>query len=161
MTFISRLASPTVVVSASAVTALVFPGERARFVIAAPLAFSAGKVLKWFKPVRKPKLFGRHAMQSFPSGHSGGTTAYVMSLALASKRPWVFGLAGAAMLAVNATRILELEHSVKDCVVGDLVGIAGAVATHALVTSPSVRRRAQQLRARAIRRLQSDTSENR
>jgi membrane-associated phospholipid phosphatase len=160
MTVISRLASPSVIIAASGVTAIAWRGERARFVVAAPLAFGAGKIAKWLLPTRKPKLFGRHAMQSFPSGHSGGSTAFGVSLALASKQPWAFGLAAAAMLAVNATRVAELEHSVRDCVVGDLIGIAAAIATHALVTSPSVRRRAQQLRARVARRSQSGTSES-
>ena len=150
-TLISRLASPSTVLAVSAGTALVYREQRARFVIAAPLALGVGKVIKYAFPRRKPKLFGKHAMQSFPSGHSSDVAAYAASLALASRKPWLFGAAALAVGAVNVARMLEGEHRVRDCIVGDLLGIAAALTTHAILKSPSVRQRAQQLRARVAR----------
>jgi membrane-associated phospholipid phosphatase len=150
-TLISRLASPSTVLAASAGTALVYRGHRARFLMAVPLALGVGKIIKHAFPSRKPKLFDKHAMQSFPSGHSSDVAAYATSLALASRKPWLFGVAALAMAAVNGARILEGEHRLRDCIAGDLLGIAAALTTHAIVRSPSVRRRAQQLRARVTR----------
>lgn len=119
--------------------------------LAPALAFGVGKVIKHAVPTRKPRLFGKHAMQSFPSGHSSGVAAFATAFALTTKKPWGAALAVAAIGAMNVDRVVRGEHRVGECIAGDLLGITAALTADAIVTSPSVRRRVQQLRARVAR----------
>lgn len=74
----------------------------------------------------------RHALDSFPSGHSQTIFVVATVLALAMPRRWrSFGLAAAL---VAATRIVMTNHYLSDVVVGSWIGIAAVllIAPHIL-----------------------------
>jgi membrane-associated phospholipid phosphatase len=139
----STLALPVFTLGGSAVAALALRhrrGEVARFAVATPAALAAGKIIKQFVHAPRPKLFDRGKPDSFPSGHTGGAAAFALSLAAVSRKPWAWPLAALAILGVNISRVRLREHWPEDVLVGDLIGIGGAVAG-ALVARVVRRRR--------------------
>jgi membrane-associated phospholipid phosphatase len=138
----STIALPVFTLGGSLVSAIALrhrPDEVARFAVAVPVALAAGKIIKQFVDERRPKLF--EPKDSFPSGHTGGAAALALSMAAASRKPWAWPLAAVAILGVNASRVRLRKHWPKDVLVGDLIGIGGALA--AALVARAVRRRQQ------------------
>lgn len=140
----STLALPVFTLGGSAASALVLRrrgDEVARFATAVPLALAAGKIIKFFVHAPRPTMSRHTKADSFPSGHTGGAAALVLSMAAASRKPWAWPLAAAAIVGVNISRVIRQEHWPKDVLVGSLVGVGGAIAA-ALVARAVRRRRA-------------------
>jgi membrane-associated phospholipid phosphatase len=131
---ISKIARPAVVLAVSTATIVAFRRrpDTVRFTIAAPLALAFGKLLKKLYPEHRPRLFDRRPRQSFPSGHSAGAMAYLASLLDATRAWWATPIAGAAVVAVNRSRIRAREHWPRDVLAGDAVGLGAAVVAGAV-----------------------------
>lgn len=142
----STLALPVFTLGGSLVAAIAMRHRRdevARFAVAVPVALAAGKLIKQLVPARRPKLFQRR--DSFPSGHTGGAAAFALAMAAASRKPWAWPLAAVAILGVNISRVREREHWTQDVLVGDLIGIAGAVAGALVARAVRRRRKARRV----------------
>ncbi|MBA3458606.1 MAG: phosphatase PAP2 family protein [Deltaproteobacteria bacterium] len=138
----STLALPVFTLGGSLVSALVLRHRRdevARFAVAVPVALAAGKIIKQFVHAPRPLRSRHEKADSFPSGHVGGAAAYALAMAAASRKPWAWPLAAAAIIGVNISRVRKHEHWPTDVMVGDLIGIGGAIA--AALVACAVRRR--------------------
>ncbi len=139
---LGRIAQPEVILGAALVTAVLLrkrPAAATRFLVAVPATLLVSNVLKHVVDEHRPRLFDRHPEQSFPSGHSAMTTAYLLSLAGTVDGPWLFPLAATAVAAVDLSRVREREHWPRDVACGDLLGVAGAIA--GALAARAVRRR--------------------
>ncbi|HEY8075699.1 MAG TPA: phosphatase PAP2 family protein [Labilithrix sp.] len=128
---LGRICQPEVVLGAALATAALLrkrPAEATRFLVAVPATLLASKVLKTCVDEHRPRLFDRHPEQSFPSGHSAATTAYLLSIGATLGVPWLFPVAAAAVAVVNVSRVRDREHWPKDVMSGDVLGVLGAIA---------------------------------
>ena len=83
-------------------------------------------------------LIGRHAYNSFPSGHTAAATAFATALWLLHRKRGGVLLLGAA--AIAASRIYLRDHHFSDVVAGAFLGVGTAAWTHYLVaTKPHLR----------------------
>jgi membrane-associated phospholipid phosphatase len=139
LTIFDRLLSPKAILPIACGTALLLRHMKgaARLAMAAGIGVGIEETLKRTISRRRP---GRHAVarrRSFPSGHSAGSTAYLVSLAMMMPKPWSRAvglvLAGAAVAAVDTIRVREREHWISDVLAGDVVGILAVAAAHGVV----------------------------
>ncbi len=92
-----------------------------------PLAVLASKVVKRQFPKQKPRFWSLTPRQSMPSGHSVAVAAFAGALVDAAERRWRWlPLAIGAVGFVNGARVVAREHRVREVLVGDALGIAGA-----------------------------------
>jgi len=145
---IARVVQPNTIVPAAWATAAVLHRRRgaARLALGTTLAVAGARVLKHWVSRRRPRIDGETPLQSFPSGHSAASTAYLLGLALLAprrRRTPALAAAGAGAVAVNALRLLGHEHWPTDVVAGDALGVAGLAAADATT------RRVRALRVRA------------
>lgn len=107
---------------------------------------------------RTPRV--RRRMDSYPSGHTTGTTALAVTAALVLRRRGVLsGTAAAALgvaspLVMGAYRVIDDEHWATDVLGGWMLGGAIAVLCDALLAdarSPAIRRVRRTPAARAAR----------
>jgi membrane-associated phospholipid phosphatase len=139
LTVFDRLLSPKTVLPLALGTALLVRRRKGaeRLAIATTLGIAVEEIMKRTVSRRRP---GRHALarrQSFPSGHSAGSTAYLVSLALMAPAGWsrVAGLvfAAGAVVSVDVIRVREREHWISDVLAGDLVGAVAVSLAHGAI----------------------------
>jgi undecaprenyl-diphosphatase len=107
---------------------------------------------------RMPRV--RRRMDSYPSGHTTGTTALAVTMALVLRRRGVLSSSAAAALGVGsplvmgAYRVIDDEHWATDVLGGWLLGSSIAVVCDALLADarrPAIRRARRTTVARAAR----------
>jgi len=134
LTALSHGASPKVVVPTAWITAVILRRRDGAAVagIGTSLAVVTTNVLKHYVTRRRPRSTGRDRWQSFPSGHSAASTAYlasVVSLAPRDRRPLAIVGAALGAVGVNTVRVLAREHWVGDVIAGDAVGLLAVAFT--------------------------------
>jgi membrane-associated phospholipid phosphatase len=124
-------AHPITLVAASALTVLAARGHRgtnaARFGIALSSSVLVSKALKRVVRRRKPRLFSLTRHESFPSGHATATTAFGLTLAKVIDPRIALPLAAGLVALVDACRVHDREHRIREVLVGNALGAAGAV----------------------------------
>jgi len=78
-------------------------------------------------------LIGRHAYNSFPSGHTAAATAFATALWLVHRKRGGLLLLGAA--AIAASRLYLRDHHFSDIVAGAFLGVGTTAWTRYLVTT--------------------------
>lgn len=125
------LAHPVTLAVFAVPTILLMPRPREsalRVGVALPLAVGASKVVKRLFPRHKPRVLTVTPHESLPSGHSVGVMAIAASL-VDAHRAWTWTpVALGAGLFVNAMRVRDREHRLSEVLIGDAIGLAGAVA---------------------------------
>jgi membrane-associated phospholipid phosphatase len=103
------------------------PGVAPRLLIALPLSVAASKVAKRLHPRHKPRLLTLTPRESFPSGHGTATAALAFSLVDAFSAWRAIPIAIAAIALVDASRVHDDEHRISEVLIGNAIGLAGAV----------------------------------
>ena len=92
-----------------------------------PLAVGFSKVVKRLFPRDKPRTLTVTPHESMPSGHSVGTMALAASL-VDAHRAWKWApVALGAAVFVNAMRVRDREHRISEVLIGDAIGLVGAI----------------------------------
>jgi membrane-associated phospholipid phosphatase len=135
---ISHATSPKTVVPVAWGTSLLLRRRSAAAEVAIGTSFAVlmADVLKHYISRRRPRVIASTPMQSFPSGHSAASTAYLVGLALLApggRRPLAMTAAGIGATAVNTVRVVTREHWLGDVIAGDAVGILAVAVAHYLV----------------------------
>ena len=130
------LAKPVAVMAETAVLALLTSRKpRVAFSIAAApsLALSVSWAVKTFLERARPPahLFQREGLSSFPSGHTAGTSALLLTLASACPashpvRVSATVLAALQIVFVAAARIADSAHWPTDTLAGAAIGVAAS-----------------------------------
>ena len=135
---VARIVTPRMLAAVAAVTsaALRRRDRPARVVVATATAAAATEALKPRFHRRRPAWFDRDRRDSFPSGHSAASTAYLLSIALVVPRryrPLALAVAAVGIVAVDVARVLGHDHWISDVIAGDAVGGLSVLGADALV----------------------------
>jgi undecaprenyl-diphosphatase len=137
LTTLNNGVSPKAIVPAAWITTILLRRREGAAIvgIGTSLAVLTANVLKHYITRRRPRLIDRAPLQSFPSGHSAASTAYLASLAsVAPREGRPLAIAGALIgaMGVNTIRVLAREHWLGDVIAGDVVGLLAVAGGHLL-----------------------------
>lgn len=137
---IAKVAQPLPMLALAAATALVKRDAARPLAIAVPATLAVSKLLKHLFPRSRPGWHRKNQHQSFPSSHASMATAYLATLAPATRAWWLAVPAAAIVAALDRERVTTRAHHVSDVLAGNAIGLAAAVLAWMIVRGVPSRR---------------------